>query len=133
MRGPQAINSFWLRDYNPNWVAYRRSIWKWYFNYQFKKVLIGKKKQFECHYCHGIFPIAKATLEHVIPLSQGGVYDNKNLKLACTNCNSRPETRAGRRQQLERTKAKEARRKKHIEDCWNPKTCSTCKNLLENK
>ena len=53
-----------------------------------------------CHWCkrqtlydansrtgHGRQRPRSATIEHVIPLSEGGTWDKKNLVLACRKCN----------------------------------------------
>jgi|SRR5271166_2104191 len=41
-----------------------------------------------CHYCPTILDKGTATLDHVIPLSNGGTNDRANCVLACGTCNS---------------------------------------------
>jgi len=41
-----------------------------------------------CYYCNRATPDDERTLEHVIPLSRGGLHSVYNIEMACINCNS---------------------------------------------
>lgn len=49
-----------------------------------------------CEYCHTIekWQYVRFTIDHVIPLVQGGTDDLANLALACFHCNRRKSDRA---------------------------------------
>ena len=42
-----------------------------------------------CHYCHGRFPPAELTMDHLIPLVRGGKSTKGNIVPACKACNSK--------------------------------------------
>lgn len=48
-----------------------------------------------CEYCHTSekWQYVCFTVDHVIPISQGGTNDNENLALACFHCNRRKSNR----------------------------------------
>jgi 5-methylcytosine-specific restriction endonuclease McrA len=41
-----------------------------------------------CHYCKGTFAPEELTMDHVVPLAQGGKSVKQNLVCACKNCNT---------------------------------------------
>ena len=41
----------------------------------------------ECHYCHGHFPPAQLTMDHLIPVARGGTSTKGNVVPACFACN----------------------------------------------
>jgi len=48
------------------------------------------KKHPFCHYCNAQLSKKSATVEHVVPISRGGkLFDERNIVLACFNCNSK--------------------------------------------
>jgi hypothetical protein len=47
----------------------------------------------ECAYCGRPVPLATATMDHIIPRSQGGETSWENLVLACRACNTRKADR----------------------------------------
>jgi 5-methylcytosine-specific restriction endonuclease McrA len=60
-----------------------------------RKLRRFKERQFvltyppECAYCLRILSWRGSTVDHVVPKSRGGTYQDSNLVLACQNCNSR--------------------------------------------
>lgn len=42
-----------------------------------------------CHYCHKPLAYARVAMDHVIPLSKGGLHIMANIVGCCRNCNSR--------------------------------------------
>ena len=48
-----------------------------------KKIAPGK-----CYYCHQIFKPSELTMDHIIPLAQGGTSDKINIVPACKECNN---------------------------------------------
>ena len=46
-----------------------------------------------CQYCGKVFPQAELNLDHVVPLSRGGVSSWENVVCACIPCNSRKGNR----------------------------------------
>lgn len=48
-------------------------------------VLLSKEK---CYYCNFSTPEDKRTLDHVVPLSKGGLHSASNIVMACLSCNS---------------------------------------------
>lgn len=42
----------------------------------------------KCFYCKKTLVISCATIEHLIPLSEGGTWHIKNLRIACVCCNN---------------------------------------------
>ncbi len=41
-----------------------------------------------CYYCHAIFSAKDLTMDHVIPLSEGGESKKGNVVPACKKCNT---------------------------------------------
>ncbi len=41
-----------------------------------------------CHYCGHKFPVSELTMDHKIPLAQGGKSEKSNLVCACKTCNT---------------------------------------------
>lgn len=41
-----------------------------------------------CHYCGGRFAPRELTMDHVVPLSRGGLSSKNNLVSSCKSCNS---------------------------------------------
>lgn len=52
-----------------------------------KHQLFGGRATASCCFCRYRLTPATATLEHVVPLSQGGGYNIDNLRLSCQGCN----------------------------------------------
>lgn len=40
-----------------------------------------------CYLCGKVLPLDEYEVEHIIPVSQGGTDESRNLALACQNCN----------------------------------------------
>jgi len=57
------------------------------------KRLIYARDQGRCAYCGKLIAISDATIDHILPLSQGGRSTWENLANCCTSCNQR---KAGR-------------------------------------
>lgn len=57
--------------------------------------LLRQRAQQLCEYCHTAeqWQYVRFTIDHVIPLSQGGLDDVDNLALACFHCNRRKADR----------------------------------------
>lgn len=47
------------------------------------------EKEFECSYCHVTFPSNKMTVDHIIPVTKGGVHSSENICRSCLPCNVR--------------------------------------------
>ena len=47
-----------------------------------------------CSYCREMLTLPKATLDHVIPTSQGGMTHVENLVLACERCNTKKSSQS---------------------------------------
>lgn len=52
-----------------------------------KHKLFGGRETAPCCFCRCRLTMASATLEHVVPMSQGGGYNIENLRLSCQGCN----------------------------------------------
>lgn len=54
------------------------------------KALVRERANYCCEYCKSIeeFATENFTIEHIIPISKGGLDDIENLALACFGCNS---------------------------------------------
>jgi CRISPR/Cas system Type II protein with McrA/HNH and RuvC-like nuclease domain len=52
---------------------------------------VRKRAKYLCEYCHAIekWQYVQFTIDHVIPLDQGGANSLNNLALACFHCNRR--------------------------------------------
>ena len=46
----------------------------------------------ECHYCGKSFPRKEFTMDHVVPLSRGGVSAKGNVVVCCKECNNRKKS-----------------------------------------
>lgn len=46
-----------------------------------------------CPYCKNEFPMKVLTIDHILPLSKGGIHIASNLTLACRSCNSSKSNR----------------------------------------
>ncbi|MBF0336413.1 MAG: HNH endonuclease [Nitrospirae bacterium] len=44
-----------------------------------------------CHYCNGTFRPSDITMDHIIPLSQGGTSIKSNIVAACKSCNTKKQ------------------------------------------
>mgnify|MGYP001596001954 FL=1 len=53
-----------------------------------KRLLFNKLKIKQCCFCKKTLTFRTSTLEHVIPKSQGGTNEIKNLKISCAPCNN---------------------------------------------
>lgn len=53
------------------------------------KVNLLARDNFECQYCSRELSYSEATVDHVIPRSQGGATRWDNVVVACSNCNRR--------------------------------------------
>jgi 5-methylcytosine-specific restriction endonuclease McrA len=42
-----------------------------------------------CHWCGGSFPKEELTMDHVVPITRGGMSSRGNLVPACKECNNR--------------------------------------------
>ena len=42
-----------------------------------------------CHWCGGTFPKEELTMDHVVPITRGGLSSRGNLVPSCKECNSR--------------------------------------------
>ena len=51
-----------------------------------KKRLLHKGRK-PCCFCQRTLTIHTATIEHVVPLAQGGGWEIENIKLSCSPCN----------------------------------------------
>ncbi len=56
-------------------------------NIKFNRKNIFARDQNRCQYCGKKFPMSELSLDHVIPRTQGGTSNWKNIVCACTNCN----------------------------------------------
>jgi hypothetical protein len=59
------------------------------------QVQVRQRAGYLCEYCHASeqWQYVKFTVDHVVPLSLGGVDDLENLALACFHCNRRKTNR----------------------------------------
>lgn len=53
------------------------------------RLLMCERPWVECHYCGRRIEPGTATLDHIVPQSQGGTHSVSNLLLACKPCNSK--------------------------------------------
>lgn len=58
---------------------------------QFLQIKVRKRAEFLCEYCHADerWQFIPFTIDHIVPISQGGTGALENLALACFNCNRR--------------------------------------------
>lgn len=54
---------------------------------------IYKRDRYTCQYCETHFPTKDLTLDHVIPVSKGGLKSWTNIVTACRDCNQRKGNR----------------------------------------
>ena len=47
-----------------------------------------KRSSGQCHYCDELFPPGELTMDHVVPLSRGGLTTKSNVVPCCKTCNS---------------------------------------------
>lgn len=52
------------------------------------KHLYGMRATFICPYCMGEFALSKATIDHIVPQSRGGVSEPYNMVWCCKRCNN---------------------------------------------
>jgi 5-methylcytosine-specific restriction endonuclease McrA len=55
---------------------------------ELKRILFGSRSEVGCCFCGCGLTFNQATLEHIIPLSEGGGWKPTNLALSCSRCNS---------------------------------------------
>ena len=95
----------------------RREYWRIGFirRKMLRQMLWGQQKGC-CHYCGKYVSKRDATLEHVVPQSQGGTDDLSNLVMACFACNNKKsvEDNPQWRQQRDDQKRYLARRRRGI-------------------
>lgn len=51
------------------------------------------RDQYTCQYCYEKFPTKELTLDHILPVSQGGGKDWTNITTACRACNQKKGNR----------------------------------------
>lgn len=49
---------------------------------------VYRRDGYTCQYCHKSFDVRELTIEHVVPVSEGGLDDIVNYITACRSCNS---------------------------------------------
>lgn len=54
-----------------------------------KKLTLASRDGLRCAYCSEELTLKSATLDHFVPLAQGGSWANPNLRIACNSCNQR--------------------------------------------
>ncbi len=42
-----------------------------------------------CHYCQKVFPPKKLTMDHIVPVSRGGMTSPGNVVPSCLSCNKK--------------------------------------------
>ncbi|MBL7662813.1 HNH endonuclease [bacterium] len=57
------------------------------------KMNILARDNFRCQYCHSTLNYRSATLDHVVPRSQGGSTNWSNIVSACADCNRKKGSR----------------------------------------
>jgi 5-methylcytosine-specific restriction endonuclease McrA len=58
-------------------------------NQKLKKILLIDKPFVPCYFCRKIFLGCDLTVEHLVPLSEGGSSDLCNVSLCCPECNKK--------------------------------------------
>jgi 5-methylcytosine-specific restriction endonuclease McrA len=48
-----------------------------------------KRSTGRCYYCGGKFPAGELTMDHLVPLTRGGMSVRSNIVPACKECNSK--------------------------------------------
>jgi len=56
-----------------------------------QRVKLFIEKKGKCHWCNKSLSLNNFTVEHIIPLIEGGESDWKNLSIACSECNTTRE------------------------------------------
>ncbi|MGE3279591.1 MAG: HNH endonuclease [Alphaproteobacteria bacterium] len=64
-----------------------------FYNVRENRIKIYERDNYQCAYCGKQLTRFSATLDHVIPVSEGGDNSAENLKTACLQCNSRKTAR----------------------------------------
>lgn len=64
-------------------------------NPRFSKYNVHLRDLFFCQYCNNQFPQKELTLDHVQPISKGGLTSWENIVSACNPCNSRKGNKLG--------------------------------------
>lgn len=61
------------------------------------QVQVRQRAAYLCEYCHASeqWQYVRFTVDHIVPLSLGGIDDLENLALACFHCNRRKTNRLG--------------------------------------
>jgi 5-methylcytosine-specific restriction endonuclease McrA len=54
---------------------------------RFRRRCLIKSKGPNCHWCQALLTLDTSTIDHVIPLSRGGLDNANNIVLACEPCN----------------------------------------------
>lgn len=62
-------------------TQYRKSIFRKYFGDKFEHGALG------CHWCGILLTFKTSTLEHIVPINQGGSNSFSNRTVACNPCN----------------------------------------------
>lgn len=60
---------------------------------RFSRANIYLRDEFTCQYCWVVFPDGELTLDHVIPVVQGGRKSWENIVAACVRCNQKKSDR----------------------------------------
>jgi 5-methylcytosine-specific restriction endonuclease McrA len=60
---------------------------------RFSRKNVFLRDQYTCQYCGRRFPASMLTLDHVIPISRGGMTSWKNVVTACKSCNNKKGNR----------------------------------------
>jgi hypothetical protein len=60
-----------------------------YYNIPENRLKIFERDGYKCHYCDKQLTRFSATLDHIQPISRGGIHSYDNLTTACLHCNSR--------------------------------------------
>jgi 5-methylcytosine-specific restriction endonuclease McrA len=60
-----------------------------YYNVAENRLKIFERDGYKCHYCEKQLTRFSATLDHIQPVSRGGIHSYDNLTTACLHCNSR--------------------------------------------
>lgn len=61
---------------------------------RFRRMILCGRPWVECHYCGQRLTLLEVTLDHVVPLSNGGAKGIRNIVPACVNCNRRKADRS---------------------------------------
>jgi len=86
----RAKNPEWARDLNKAWLARRRAAGGQLSHRDIQRLLWFQDGI--CYYCRDPLPSA-FHVEHMTPISRGGVTHPRNICLSCGSCNSRKNDR----------------------------------------